>query len=99
MAKDYQKQFDEALEVIQVSESEGFKTLMLKLETEIGQVRADIDRANDDMLEQVRKEGVESEKFVQKVIRLKARMEGLQFIISQVSFFRRRRDEAVKNLE
>lgn len=99
MSKDYQEQFDVSHEVLEVVDSEGFKVLIGTVEQEIEKVGKDIVRARADMLNAVRDGGVDSEKLVQQLIRFEARLEGLQFIISQVSFFRRKKDEAVKHLK
>lgn len=99
MSKDYQTQFDEALEVIQISESEGYKTLMGKLTGEMDRMESERKKIQDSMLEEVRKGGVSSENVVQQLIRVEARLDGLKYIINQVSFFERRRDEASNHLE
>ena len=99
MSRDYQIQFDEALEVIQITESEGFKTLMGKLDNEMSRMESERKTIQDSMLEEVRKGGVNSENVVQQLIRVEARLDGLKYIINQVSFFARRRDEASNHLE
>lgn len=96
---DYQKQFDIAHEVVEVSQSDGFKTLMSSVEQQLAQVQVEIDSINDDMLEAVRKEGVNSEKFVQRLIRLTARRDGLKFIISEVEHHKKLREEASKHID
>ena len=98
MSKDYEKQFDEAHEVLETVQSDGFQTLLKTIEAEIKSLEVEVDRARNEMLEAVRKEGVDSERFVQNIIRCEAKLEGLRFITSQVSFFERKKEQAVKKL-
>ena len=98
MSTDYDKQFEEAHEVLETVQSDGFKTLMVNIEAEIKATEIEVDRARKDMLEGVRKGGIDSERFVQNIIRCEAKLEGLRFITSQVSFFERKKEQAVKHL-
>lgn len=99
MSKDYQRQFDEAYEVLEVSESEGFKTLMGDVHQQITSLESQIENIQKDMLHGVRDDGIDSHKFIQKLIYLNAKKEGLKFISTRVDSFRKRRDEASNKLE
>lgn len=99
MTQNYQKQFDIAHEVLETTDSEGFKTLLSALQEKISQVNTAIGRLNSEMLQQVEKGGVDSDKFVQRVVALEAERKGLQFIINQVAIHRKRKDEAAKHLD
>lgn len=98
MGTDYNKQFDEAHEVLETVQSDGFQTLIKSIEAEITSIEVEVERAQNEMLEAVRKGGVDSERFVQNIVRCNAKLEGLRFITSQVSFFERKKEQAVKHL-
>lgn len=95
---DYQRQFDIAHEVVEVSQADGFKTLMKEVEEQIASIESQIERLNSEMLLAVRKGGVNSEKHVQQLIELTAYAKGLKFISKQVDLFRKKRDEASNKL-
>ena len=95
----YQEQYDIAHEVLEITQSEGFKTLQSALDGKVSQVKNALGRANSDLLQAVKREGVDSEKYVQKVVALSAELDGLQFITNQVSFHRKKKEEAAKHLD
>lgn len=99
MSKDYQRQFDEAYEVLEIAESDGFKTLMADVEQQITSLDSQIETAQRDMLKGVRDEGIDAYSFIQKLVYLNAKREGLKFISTRIDTFRKRRDEASNKLE
>lgn len=94
MSKDYQRQYDEAHEVLEVAESDGFKTLMKENATQVASIDSQIVTVQKNMLRAVKDGGVDSHKYVQQLIELNARKEGLLFISNRIDFFRKKRDEA-----
>jgi len=95
----YQEQYDIAHEVLEITQSEGFKVLLGELESKVSQVKNALGRANGDLLVAVKRDGVDSEKYVQKVTALSAELEGLQFITNQVELHRKRKEQAAKHLD
>lgn len=95
----YQEQYDIAHEVLEITQSEGFKTLQSALNDKVTQVTNALGRANADLLQAVKREGVDSERYVQKVVALSAELDGLQFITNQVELHRKRKESAAKHLD
>jgi len=95
----YQEQYDIAHEVLEITDSEGFKTLLTELQSKVTQVTNALGRANSDMVDAVKREGVDSERYVQKVVALSAELNGLQFITNQVELHRKRKESAAKHLD
>jgi len=85
--------------VLEITQSEGFKVLLGELESKVSQVKNALGRANGDLLVAVKRDGVDSEKYVQKVTALSAELEGLQFITNQVELHRKRKEQAAKHLD
>ena len=85
----YQEQYDIAHEVLEITQSEGFKTLQSELNAKVSQVRNALGRANSDLLLEVKRDGIDSETYVQKVVALSAELDGLEFINKQVELHRR----------
>jgi len=95
---DYEKQFEEAHEVTEIANSDGFKILMGTVDEEIANVQQQVARVHQEMQESIRKGGVDSEKVVQQLTRLDARLAGLQFISNQVERFKGRKATASKQI-
>lgn len=98
MATDYEKQFEEAHEVTEIANSDGFKRLMGEVDAEIANTQSQVDRIRNDMQEAIRAGGVDSERIVQQLTRLDARLGGLQFISKQVERFKAKKQQASKHI-
>lgn len=94
---DYQRQFDEAHEVLEIADSDGFKRLMQDVETQITSIESQVESLHKEMLRSV-EDGIDPNHYVQKLIALNARKQGLQFISKRLTFFRKKRDEASNKL-
>lgn len=99
MGKDYQAQYDQALEVLEVVDSEGFQVLMEVLVTRQVAIKTELDRHNKDVLRTASDGNLDSERHVQKTIALQAELKGLEFISTQVELFRKKKKEASKRID
>jgi len=94
--KDYSRQFDEAHEVLEMTQSPGFATLRADIDKQIARIDEDIKLLNEQIIQEAG--SVDAHKCIQQLIKLQSRKEGLSYIINQVAFYQKKKSEAIKRI-
>lgn len=96
MTSNLERQFEEGLEVLETIKTPGYKILEGLIENEILRMDRDIERANKDL---VLKAGeTDANLFVQGLIKLQSRKDGLRYIINQAKGLIEKKDKANNKL-
>ena len=96
MTESLERQFNDGLEILETIKTPGYKLLEEMIQREITRTQREIDRMNVEAVENA--ETTNAQQYLQGIIKLQSRKDGLQYIINQSKILIEKKDKANKKL-